>query len=480
MNLTEEIGFVTGSQDYIIFLEGLPGARVNDLIISEGGGRALITGLQSSKVEAVMLSSSRPKPAESFRLLDGGIRLPLGPYLLGRTINPLGIPIDGKAALPLDGPSLELDVVASGIESREMVNQQLHTGFSLVDLLLPIGRGQRELIVGDPRSGVPLFLLETILHQKDENTICVYAGIGKSETDIKRLSQSIEDGGGASYSIILAATSSLPAPLIAIAPSVAFLIAEFFKKQGRDVLLILDDLGLHAKYLREISLLTKQIPGRESYPGNIFYEHSHLMEMAGMFSLKEGGASITLLPVIETDLENLSTLVPTNIMSQTDGHLLFSSSLYSQGQYPAIDWNRSVTRVGRQTQNQLQKLLGTRLRSLLAEYKELEAFSKFDSELSEETQLAIKQARISIELFRQESEGTVDFNTQIVLHSLVFTSYIKDKNLEFFRAKKALLAQIISKNEAIKDLVKMGLQDKYDLPTFLYKLEDLVPSLNVN
>lgn len=474
MELKEEIGFVAAVDDYLLHLEGLPSAKPNDLLTTESGGKALVNLMDSRRVMALMLDNERPKPGDTLHLSDKGINLPLGNFLLGRTINPLGLPIDGKGVLPLDGPKLELEVVAPGIDDRDLITDQLQTGFMLIDGLLPIGIGQRELIMGEARSAKSTFLLDLIINQKNRNMICVYAAIGKPEIDVKRFAAGIIDSGAGAYTTIVAATSSQAAPLIQIAPSTAFSVAEFFRDRGHNVLLILDDLGLHARYLREIGLLSRQIPGRESYPGGIFYAHSHLMERAGRFNQKRGGGTITLLPVIETGVENMSNLIPTNLMSQTDGHLLFSASLASQGYYPSVDWSRSVTRVGRQTQGQRLKDITSRIRALLAEYKELEGYTKFETELSAETQTKIRQAQMMAEFSRQEPGQIIEIESQIIILSLIFSSFLKDKNADFVAAHKKKIIEAARRAPELEDLKAEAGKDA-PLEDFLSLLETKTP-----
>lgn len=469
--LKEEVGFTVSCQDYLFYLEGLPSAKINDILLSPTGKRAIVGNLYNEKVQGLMLETEKPVPGDIFKIDAAGIRIPLGQFLFGRTISPLGVPLDGKQVLPLDGPKLEIETAALGIEHRELITERLETGFALVDTLLPLGKGQRELILGDARSGKSAFIIDTIAAQKGKNVICIYAAIGKSEIETKRVGMIIDAVGANQYTIVVAATGSSPAPLIMICPEVALSIAEYFRKRGRDVLVILDDLGVHAKFLREIGLLGRMIPGRESYPGGIFYAHSHLMERAGKFNQAAGSGTITLLPIIETDLENMTNLIPTNLMSQTDGHLLFSSSLSSQGQYPAIDWDRSVTRVGRQTLNALHKALSYKLRLVLAEYKELESLSRFEGELAAQTQTTIKQGQIITEFLRQENNDPIDTETQVILLSLIFSKFFDDKNLNFAKEKKKNLVEVIKKSRDLKDAYEQGRNGT---------LEDFIAKINNN
>ncbi|OGG03427.1 hypothetical protein A2W14_05305 [Candidatus Gottesmanbacteria bacterium RBG_16_37_8] len=453
---TKEVGFVTQSQDYLLFLEGLPTAKLNDIIVDSKGHRALITALEEEKIEAWMLDNFHPKPGETFTISPQGLRLSLQYNLFGRVINPLGVPLDGKAGLPPDGQEIDLDMIAPGIDTRELITEQFYTGLIAVDTLLPIGKGQRELIYGEPRSGKTPFLLDIIIHQKEQKRICIYNAIGRSEVDVKQFSENLTKYGGNSYTIIVAATSSDSAPLIAIAPAVACSIADHYRNLGKDVLLIFDDLASHSKYMREIALLAGRIPGRESYPADIFYQHSHLVERAGNFNEKLGKGSITLLPVIETDIENFTSLIPTNVMSMTDGHLLFSALLRAQGQYPAIEVDRSVTRVGRQTQKFIHKVLSDRIRSLLADFHELQRFSRFGTELTGQTQLIIKRGKITDELIRQEALTYIPPQAQIMLLSLVFSGFFDEKDITWVKKfKETVIKELDAQSfKEIKDAIE--------------------------
>jgi F-type H+-transporting ATPase subunit alpha len=450
--LREEVGIVIETEDYLTYLEGLPSARVNDLVKSKEGARGLVYGLDREKIEVLMLDPNQPKPGELFCLEPNGLKLRIDEELLGRVISPLGDPMDGRHKISGSGTQIFLDVKALGLEYREIITQQVETGISLVDTLLPIGRGQRELIYGEPRSGKSSFIVDTIINQKDRNIVCIYAAIGKSEIDIKRLVQDVEKAGGREYTVVIAATSNVPAPIIFITPSVAMAIADWFREQGRHVLIFLDDLGTHAKYLREMSLLNRRTPGRESYPGDVFYQHAHILERAGNFNEKGGGGSVTLLPVIETDLDNFTALIPTNLMASTDGHLLFSANLRAEGRNPAIDADRSVTRVGRQTQLLLHKLLADKIRRLLIDFEELRRFSRFGAEVSEETQLAIKKGYIMQELLRQEPLQKIDRLVQMQYLGLIFTSFFDAKDLAFLLANKKIILSTIEQDTGFRQL----------------------------
>lgn len=453
-NVKKEVGYVVSTQDYLVFIEGLPSAKVNDVITTKTGARALVAALENDTVEAWMLDPERPKPGELLELQATGLSLPLQANLLGRTINPLGMPIDGGPGFSSVGEEVDLDVVAPGIDARELVTEQFYTGITMIDTLIPIGRGQRELFFGEARAGKSQFFIDIITHQKETGTICIYAAVGKSDTKVKKFSEVIKTAGAADFTVILAATSSESAPMIAITPSIASYLAEHFRNLGKHVLLIIDDLATHAKYLREISLLAGRVPGRESYPPDIFNQHSKIVERAGNFTKKMGGTSITLLPVVETDLENFTNLIPTNVMSMTDGHTLFSAALRAQGVYPAIDPDRSVTRVGRQTQLFLHKVLSDKIRSLLADYHEFERFGRFGSELTVETQRIIKRGKIMEELIKQEPFTFIPHEVQILMLALVFTGFFDDekKDVAFVRKNKEKILSTIKDNAEFKSL----------------------------
>ncbi|KKS95492.1 MAG: ATP synthase F1 subunit alpha, F-type H+-transporting ATPase subunit alpha [Candidatus Gottesmanbacteria bacterium GW2011_GWA2_43_14] len=469
---TVEVGFVVKAQDYLVYLEGLPAVKIEDIVISREKGRAIVTALDHEKIEILMLDKQRPGPGDAFSVDNRGILIPSENKLLGRAINPLGNPIDGKPGFEQAGEKVNFGVVAPGIDSRKIITDQLYTGITLVDTLLPIGKGQRELLFGEPRSGKTFFMSDMILNQKGKNIICIYVAMGKSDLDVKKFINNLESEGGLNYTVVVAATSSDSAPLISIAPAVGLSIAENFARKGRDVLIILDDLGMHAKYLREIGLLSGRVPGRESYPADIFYAHSHLVERAGNFNERYGNSSITLLPVIETDMENFTNLIPTNVMSMTDGHILFSAVLRSQGFYPSIDPDRSVTRVGHQTQRKLHKILADKVRSLIANYHELERFGRFGSELTGETQKLLKQGLIALELLKQEQLERIDPSTQILMLTLLYTSFFDNKDLEFVKKNKKKLIEFL-KSSSQSQIIGNKIMT-IDLPTLIAELSDIL------
>lgn len=466
----KEIGYVTSTQDYIVFLEGLPTVKMYDIIVTKTGARALVSALEKDHVEALMLDADRPKPGDYFELSDIGLHLPFQVNLFGRAINPLGIPLDGKAGLPPGGDPIDLDVTAPGIDGRERITDQFYTGITVIDTLIPVGIGQRELILCEPRSGKEEFFLDIIMNQKTQNRVVVYASVGRSEIELKRMIEDIKKVGADPYTIVVAATSIESAPMIMITPSIAASLAEYYRNKGRDVLLIIDDLASQAKYAREISLLAGRIPGRESYPADIFYQHSSQVERAGRFNDHFGKGTITMLPVIETYIENFTALIPTNVMSMTDGHILMSANLRAQGVYPAIEVERSVTRVGRQTQTFIHKVLSDRVRSLISEYHELERYGRFGSELSGETQMKIKRGKIVEELLRQETLTSLPPETQIMYLTLVFSGFYDKRDLDTMREDKVKIIDTLNTDKTYVPIAEF-------IRTKGSKLDDLIEKL---
>ena len=456
MNNTEEVGYVTKVRDFLVHLDGFPSIRVNDMVISEKGSRGWVNSIGQNEIEVLMLDEEKITPKKLFKKTLNRLGLNVGNFLLGRAINPLGVPIDGSGLLSKSGVSeiLELEQEAPGIESRQFIKQQFLTGITLIDTLIPLGKGQRELVMGDAHSGKTGFLLDLIINQKNTGVICIYASIGKPSVTVRNLIDILKSNGALTYTVVIAASSSEPAPLIYLTPKTALTVAQYFQKQGKDVLLILDDLGTHAKLYREIALLGNKAPGRESYPGDIFYQHAHLLERAGNFLKEYGGGSITALPVIELGLNDFTTIIPTNLMSMTDGHLLFKSSLRAQGQTPAIDISLSVSRVGRQTQDPVSNSLSTRVRQILGEASDLETISRFSSELPPETQLTLRRKDQIIELLKQDPLTPTSKPIQVILLSLPFTSFLKDKSRDFLEKNRRKIIEVFLNNPQLVPITK--------------------------
>lgn len=459
-----EVGYVVSSRDFLIYLDGLPTIRINDMVQSDTSLRGWINSLSENKIEVLMLDEGKITPKQQFRRLPNRLGIAVGDFLLGRAVNPLGLPVDGKGPLSKlkDTPILELDQEAPGIESRQFIVDQFLTGITLIDSLIPLGAGQRELILGDAHSGKTGFLIDAIINQKGTGVICILALVGKPAVAVRNLIDILRSNHALDYTVLVVTSSSEPAPLIFLTPKTAFTVAEYFQKKGKDVLLILDDLGAHARIYREIALLGNKSPGRESYPGDIFYQHAHLLERAGNFLPQYGGGSITALPVMELNLSDFTTLIPTNLMSMTDGHLLFKASMHSQGQTPAIDISLSVSRVGRQTQDRVSNLLATRVRQVLSQAADLETISRLSSELPPETQLTLRRKDLIMEILRQDPLTKTTKQIQLILLALPFTTFLKDKPRVFVEKYKRVIAEAFSTSPQLTPITKSVTKLKSD------------------
>lgn len=469
--LEKEIGLVRANKYYLVSIEGLPSAKIHDIIVNEDGKRALVTALSHDAVEAVMLDPFDVCPGQQFEAIPLTQQLSIGTHLFGRIVNALGDPIDKKGSFPPKNAPLTLERDTGDLASRESIQDQIETGFSLVDTVLPLGKGQRQLLMGPVRSGTDVFCRSVIHNQAGKDMVCIYVTIGKPFSYVQRLAEDLFRKGTEKYTLLVASTSEDPAPLSTIAPSVGLYIAEHFCDEGRDVLLIFDDLYTHAKYLREIALLEGHLPGRESYPGDIFYKQAHLIERAGNYV---GKGSITLLALLQTDIESSTDLIVTNVMGTTDGHYAFASELYARGIFPSILEEESVTRVGKHTQSVVQKQLSTAIISLLADAKEQEKYTQFGTQVTETTQNVIKMGATMRMLLNQTEEGYLDVQTQAIILSLVFTSFSSDREVAFFGDNFKRLTDAVKEKKEFVQLRASVLTEK-DFETFLGNVEKHVP-----
>ena len=465
----KEVGFVTRAKRYVIFVEGLPSARVNDIIVDEEGNRALVQSLSDSYLMALSLDPVSVRAGTRYALPLESYRLSVGEHLFGRVINALVEPLDGKKSFPTGDVPLVLDLDAPSIEKRAEVHEQLYTGTTLVDTLLPIARGQRQLIFGGNHAGKTTFLTGAVRSQGPE-IVCIYTLIGKSFSELQRIAGAILGEKTAAKNIVIAALSDQLPSRIAIAPSVAFLIAEHFQRQGMHVLVILDDLDAHAKYLREIALLEERLPGRESYPGDLFYQQAHMMERSGSFNAQGGGGSITTLPIVATDIENFSSIIPTNLMSCTDGHLMFLPELQGEGVYPAISEERSVTRVGRQSQTLTQKQLSTRVRMQLARYRQQRDYAEFGTQLSDETRTALNIGELLECALHQDPAVVIASDVQVPLVALPLTAFFGKHEPAFFREHIDTIRTALEERPDLQEL-RAGARAGMKLDAYLALLE---------
>lgn len=435
-----EYGVVYQVSHPIVFIEGLPKVRTHEVIVFETGQKAEVFAINRGKIEARTFSHEPLKVGTMVTRTGQLLSVPVGPELLGHLINPLGEPLDPSVPFTTPTTLRDLDAKPAGISGRQKISQHMITGISLIDLMIPLGIGQRELIIGDRKTGKTSLIMNTIKSQVFEGNIIVYAAIAKKKSEIKKLQQFFEKE-KIMEKIIIVATSSYDSPtLIFQTPYAAMAIAESFRDEGINTLLVLDDLSTHAKFYREISLLARRFPGRDSYPGDIFYVHSKLLERAGNFKHKEKGeVSITCLPVIEIVEGDFTGYISTNVMGITDGHIYLDSNIYYQGMRPAVNVPLSVTRVGRQTLDKLSREINKELTSFLTEYNKVLAVSHFGQELTDEVKRTLKLGEMVNKFFIQPYQETVPQKVQIIIIALILQDLIQSKE-DLEKIKQGLIS----------------------------------------
>lgn len=435
---TGEYGVVYHVSHPIVFIDGLPRVKTHEVIMFENGAKAEVFAINRGKIEARVFTHEPIKVGTKVTRSDEMLSLPVGPELLGHTITPLGDLLDPSIKFTPPKTLRDLDSKPIGISGRQKIQTQLATGISLIDLLIPLGRGQRELIIGDRKTGKTSVLMTTIKKQVGEGVVAIYAAIAKKKSDIKKMQEFFESEKIMDKVIIVASSSYDSPSLIYQTPYAAMAIAEYFRDQGQHTLLILDDLSTHAKFYRELSLLARRFPGRDSYPGDIFYVHSKLLERAGNFKHPVvGEVSITCLPVVDIVEGDLTGYVSTNIMGITDGHIYLDSNLYYQGMRPAVNIPLSVTRVGRQTLDKLSREINKMLTSFLAQYVKLQNISHFGQELTEDVKKNLRLGEMVYKFFNQPYQETVPLTVQLIILSMIMQDMF-DKKETMERVKKGL------------------------------------------
>ena len=410
----KEIGFVSSVGDGIVIINGLDHAMYGEIVVFDNGVRGMVQNIERNRI-GVILFGDEEGIIEGSRVVRSNkmAGIPVGDAYLGRVVDALGAPIDGEGAIntkeyrPIEEP-------APGIIDRKSVNVPLQTGILAIDSMFPIGRGQRELIIGDRQTGKTSIAIDTILNQKGKDCICIYVAIGQKESTIASLVENLKKNDAMSYTCVVAATAADPAPIQYIAPYAATSLAEYFMYQGRDVLIVYDDLSKHAVAYRALSLLLGRAPGREAYPGDVFYLHSRLLERSCRLSDALGGGSITALPIIETLDGDVSAYIPTNVISITDGQIFLERNLFFEGQRPAVNVGLSVSRVGGAAQTKAMKKAAGSLRIDLAQYREMAVFTQFSSDLDESTKTQLEQGAILMELLKQPLGRPLSLGEQVV------------------------------------------------------------------
>ena len=476
----KEVGVVVSVGDGIAEVEGLASAEMMEMVsFKQSDGASLETSLKNEQelfglvlnleeemVKVVILGESG-KVREGMVVERTGklLSIPVGEGIVGRVVNTLGEPIDGKGNIATDA-DMPIERVAYGVMERSAVNEPIHAGIKAIDSMIPIGRGQRELIIGDRGTGKTTIAIDTIINQKyepkEKRPICIYVAIGQKRSKTASLMAKLEEAGAMEYTTIVATSAAEASPMLFLAPFAGVAIGEYFMKQGRDVLVVFDDLSKHAVAYRQMSLLLRRPPGREAYPGDIFYLHSRLLERSAKLSKELGGGSITALPIIETQEGDVSAYIPTNVISITDGQIFLEADLFNKGIRPALNVGISVSRVGSSAQTKAMKKVAGKIRLELAQFRELEAFMQFASDLDEDTKKRIDNGRKYVELLKQKQNAPVPFYKQVIaiygannglFDGAVYTnvSKIEEQLLSFIERDRASLMSRIETGRELTD-----------------------------
>ena len=461
----KEIGVVTYVADGIVSVDGIDHACYGEIVIFDCGVKGMVQDIRRDDI-GVILFGKETEIFEGSRVVRTGkiAGMPVGEGFLGRIVDALGNPIDGHGEIDAAGYR-PLENPAPSVVDRESVNVPMETGILAIDSMFPIGRGQRELIIGDRQTGKTSIAMDTILNQKGKGVICIYVAIGQKASTVAQLVNTLKKKGAMDYTIVVSATASDPAPLQYIAPYSGAALAEYFMYNGRDVLIVYDDLSKHAVAYRAISLLLERSPGREAYPGDVFYLHSRLLERSARITKEIGGGSITALPIIETQAGDVSAYIPTNVISITDGQIYLESELFNAGQRPAVNVGLSVSRVGGAAQNKAMKKAAGSIRIDLAQYREMEVFTQFSSDLDDNTKKQLAHGSALMELLKQPTGSPLSMEQQVVIlvcaNAYVFSDIpvdkirgFKNELLKFFdRSHPEILSSIVSAGGLPEDLV---------------------------
>ncbi|PNZ89576.1 F0F1 ATP synthase subunit alpha [Staphylococcus pettenkoferi] len=425
MSVTD-VGTVLQIGDGIALIHGLNDVMAGELVEFKSGVLGLAQNLEESNVGVVILGpyddiSEGDEVKRTGRIME----VPVGDELIGRVVNPLGQPIDGQGPIHTE-KTRPVEKKATGVMDRKSVDEPLQTGIKAIDALVPIGKGQRELIIGDRQTGKTTIAIDTILNQHDQDTICIYVAIGQKESTVRANVEKLRQAGALDYTIVVSASASEPSPMLYIAPYAGVSMGEEFMFQGKDVLIVYDDLTKQAAAYRELSLLLRRPPGREAYPGDVFYLHSRLLERAAKLNDELGGGSITALPIIETQAGDISAYVPTNVISITDGQIFLQSDLFFSGVRPAINAGQSVSRVGGSAQIKAMKKVAGTLRLDLASFRELESFAQFGSDLDEFTAAKLERGKRTVEVLKQAKNKPLPVENQVLIIYTLTKGYLDD------------------------------------------------------
>ena len=465
-----EVGTTVSVGDGIARIHGVEGAMSTEMLEFPHGVFGIALNLEESSVGAVLLGeTSEIKEGDTVKRTGRIISVPVGDEMLGRVVNALGQPIDGKGPIG-STQQAPIEKIAPGVVDRRPVKEPLQTGLKAIDAMVPIGRGQRELIIGDRQTGKTAIAVDTIVNQKGLDVFCIYNAIGQKQSTIAQVVRTLEEYGAMEYTIVVAAAASDPAPQLYISPYSACAMGEYFRDSGRHALCVYDDLSKHAQAYREISLLLRRPPGREAYPGDVFYLHSRLLERAAKLNAENGGGSLTALPIIETQAGDLSAYIPTNVISITDGQIFLESDLFHQGIRPAINVGNSVSRVGGSAQVRAMRQVAGTLRIDLAQFRELEAFAQFGSDLDKATQAQLHRGRRLVEVLKQAQYAPLTIERQVLILFAGANGYLDrvaeadvadyEKQLyEFIEVRHAALVKTLHEQKKMDDQLQANIKD---------------------
>jgi len=466
----EEVGTVLSVGDGIARIYGLDRAMAGEMLTFANGTVGMVLNLEEDSVGCVIMGEETGiKEGDRVHRTGRVVDVPVGPGLIGRVVTAIGEPLDGKGPIAAE-ERWPVERPAPGIIVRQPVNTPLQTGLKAIDSMIPIGRGQRELIIGDRSTGKTAMAVDTILNQKDQDVICVYVAIGQKESTVARIVRTLEERGAMDYTIVVSAAASVPAPLQFLAPYAGCTMGEYFRDHGRDVLVVYDDLSKHAVAYRAMSLLLRRPPGREAYPGDVFYLHSRLLERAARLSDEHGGGSLTALPIIETQAGDISAYIPTNVISITDGQIFLETDLFFAGFRPAVNVGNSVSRVGGNAQIRAMRQVAGRLRLDLAQYRELAAFTQFGSDLDRATQERLNRGQRLMEVLKQPQYQPMPVEEQVAVLFAATNGYLDDLPLSsirefergflrFLREDRPAILEAIRAEKAISEGNQSALQE---------------------
>ena len=463
----EEIGRISEVGDGIAKVSGLTNVQSQEVLIIEAGEekiKAVTLNLEEDSVGALILGDgSLIKSGQTAKRTKQILSLPVGEQLLGRVIDPLGNPIDGKGPLFLEKDKIQFNFLendAPNVIGREGVNTPLHTGIKAIDSMIPIGRGQRELIIGDRGTGKTAVALDVIINQLQDNPknppVCIYVAIGQKESKVAKIVETLKKHNALAYTIVVSASASTPAAFWYLAPFAGCAIGEYFRDKGKDAVVVYDDLSKHAWAYRQISLLLRRPPGREAYPGDVFYLHSRLLERSAKLSKEKGGGSLTALPIIETQLGDVTAYIPTNVISITDGQIYLESDLFFQGTRPAVNIGLSVSRVGGAAQTKAMKKVAGKLRLELAQFREMQSFVQFASDVDEVTKKKIAKGKVVTEILKQSDLAPISFEKQVLVLYAALNDYFNDfKSEEMPTIEKKFIEYIDNFNKELVEKIKI-------------------------